>query len=40
MEVDGSFRVGGGGGGEARKAAGTIRKLWKNGSLGVEAKML
>ena len=34
MEVDVSFRVG-----EAKWAAGTVRKLWKNRSLGVEAKM-
>ena len=26
--------------GEARKAAGTVRKLWKNRNLGVEAKMM
>ena len=30
VEVDVSFRVG-----EARMAAGTVRKLWKNGGLGV-----
>ena len=35
VEVDVSLGVG-----EARRAAGTARKLWKNGDLGVEAKML
>ena len=35
MEVDIRFRVG-----EARRAAGTVRKLWLNGGLGMEAKML
>ena len=35
VEVDVSFRVG-----EAKRVAGTVRKLWKNGSLGVEANML
>ena len=33
VEVDVSFK-------EARRAAGTVRKLWKNGGLGVEAKMM
>ena len=35
VEVDVSIRVG-----EARRAAGTVRKLWKNGGLGVEANMM
>ena len=35
VEADVSFRVG-----EARRAAGTLRKLRKNGGLGVEIKML
>ena len=35
VEVDVSFRVG-----KAKSPAGTLRKLWKNGGLGVEAKML
>ena len=35
MEVDVSFRVG-----ETRRATGTVRKLWKNEGLRVEAKML
>ena len=35
VEVDISLRVG-----EDRRAAGTVRKLWKNGGLGVVAKML
>ena len=34
-EVDVSFVFG-----EAKRVAGTVRKLWKNGNLGVEAKML
>ena len=33
MEVDVSFRVG-----KARRAAGTVRKLWKNGGLEVEVR--
>ena len=35
MKVDVSFRVG-----ETKRAAGTVRKLWKNGDLEVEAKMM
>ena len=35
VEVDVNFRVG-----EARKAVGTVRKMWKNGGLGMEAKKL
>ena len=35
VEVDISFRVG-----EARRAARTVRKLWMNGGLGVETKMM
>ena len=35
VEVGVSFRVG-----EAIRAAGTLRKLWKNGGLAVEAKKL
>ena len=35
VEVNVSFRVG-----EARRAGGSVRKLWKNGGLGVEAKMM
>ena len=33
VEGDVNFRVG-----EARKAVGTVRKMWKNGGLGMEAK--
>ena len=33
VEIDVSFRVG-----EARRAASTVKKLWKNGGLGVEVK--
>ena len=32
--MDDNFRVK-----EAKRAAGKVRKLWKNGGLGVEAKM-
>ena len=35
VEVHVSFRVG-----EAKRAAGTVRKLWKNRGLGVVAKMM
>ena len=35
VEVDISFRVG-----EARRAASTVRKLWKKRGLGVVAKMM
>ena len=35
VEVDISFKVV-----EARRAAGTVRKLWKNGGLGVEARKI